>query len=88
LSFNGTIERIARSGATFMKLFLRQLRNNIICFENRTCGRCGHRLACAPELEVMSAREPANGESWTPLAGSGGPRRFSAGTPTMTLAIG
>jgi hypothetical protein len=61
-----------------MKLFRCQVCANIIYFENRTCGRCGHRLGYVPELEIMAALEPAGGDAWTPLAGDGGPRRFCA----------
>jgi hypothetical protein len=61
-----------------MKLFRCQVCDNIIYFENRTCGRCGHRLGYAPELEIMTALEPAGGDAWTPLAGKGGLRRFCA----------
>ena len=61
-----------------MKLFRCQACDNIIYFENRTCGRCGHRLAYVPELEIMAALEPAGGDSWTPLAGDGAARRFCA----------
>ena len=61
-----------------MKLFRCQVCDNIVYFENRTCGRCGHRLGYLPELEIMAALEPAGGESWTPLAGDSGPRRFCA----------
>ena len=61
-----------------MKLFRCQICDNIIYFENRTCGRCGHRLGYLPELEIMAALEPAGGETWTPLAGDGAPRRFCA----------
>ena len=61
-----------------MKLFRCQVCDNIIYFENRTCGRCGHRLAYVPELEVMAALEPAGGSFWTPLAGDSGPRLFCA----------
>ena len=61
-----------------MKLFRCQVCDNIIYFENRTCGRCGHRLGYAPELEIMTALEPAGGDAWTPLAGEGGLRRFCA----------
>jgi hypothetical protein len=61
-----------------MKLFRCQVCDNIIYFENRTCGRCGHRLGYVPELEIMAALEPAGGDAWTPLAGDGGPRRFCA----------
>jgi hypothetical protein len=60
-----------------MKLFRCQVCDNIIYFENRTCGRCGHRLGYVPELEIMVALEPA-ADAWTPLAGDGGPRRFCA----------
>jgi hypothetical protein len=60
-----------------MKLFRCQACNNIIYFENRTCGRCGHRLGYVPELEIMAALEPA-GADWKPLAGAGSPRRFCA----------
>jgi hypothetical protein len=61
-----------------MKLFRCQVCDNIIYFENRTCGRCGHRLGYLPELEIMTALEPAGGESWTPLVEESGPRRFCA----------
>jgi hypothetical protein len=61
-----------------MKLFRCQVCDNIIYFENRTCGRCGHRLGYVPELEIMAALEPAGGDAWTPLAGDRGPRRFCA----------
>ena len=59
-----------------MKLFRCQVCDNIIYFENRTCGRCGHRLGYVPELEIMAALDPAGGDAWTPLAGDGGPRLF------------
>ena len=61
-----------------MKLFRCQVCDNIVYFENRTCGRCGHRLGYVPELEIMAAVEPAGGESWTPLVDESGPRRFCA----------
>jgi hypothetical protein len=61
-----------------MKLFRCQICDNVIYFENRTCGRCGHRLGYLPEMEIMAAVEPAGGEAWTPLAGEGAPRRFCA----------
>src|SRR3984893_18530979 len=61
-----------------MKLFRCQVCDNIIYFENRTCGRCGHRLGYIPELEMMAALEAAGGGSWTPVAGGSGPRRFCA----------
>jgi hypothetical protein len=61
-----------------MKLFRCRVCDNIIYFENRTCGRCGHRLGYVPELEIMAALEPAGGEAWAPVPGDGGPRRFCA----------
>jgi hypothetical protein len=61
-----------------MKLFRCQVCDNLVYFENRTCGRCGHRLGYVPELEMMAALEHAGGESWTPLVGESGPRRFCA----------
>ena len=44
-----------------MKLFRCQACDNIVYFENRTCGRCGHRLGYAPEAGIMVALEPAGG---------------------------
>jgi hypothetical protein len=61
-----------------MKLFRCQVCDNIIYFENRTCGRCGHRLGYLPELGIMTALEPAGSESWTPWVEDSGPRRFCA----------
>ena len=51
-----------------MKLFRCQVCDNIIYFENRTCGRCGHRLGYVPELEIMAALEPA--VAWPGHAGA------------------
>ena len=70
-----------------MKLFRCQVCDNIIYFENRTCGRCGHRLGYVPELEIMAALEPGGGVSWTPLVGEAG-RDVSAPTRTTTSATG
>ena len=70
-----------------MKLFRCQVCDNIIYFENRTCGRCGHRLGYVPELEIMAALEPAGGDAWTPLAGDGR-SGVSAPMRTMTSATG
>ncbi len=58
-----------------MKLFRCQVCANIIHFENRTCGRCSHRLGYVPELEIMTALEPLAKGNWEP-AGGGGARRF------------
>ncbi|MDV2986947.1 UNVERIFIED_CONTAM: putative zinc-binding peptidase [Methylobacteriaceae bacterium AG10] len=52
-----------------MKLFRCQSCDNVLYFENRTCGRCGHRLAYLPQLGRISALEPAgDNNAWTPLA--------------------
>jgi hypothetical protein len=53
-----------------MKLFKCQACGNILYFENRICGRCGHRLAYLPEQTMLSALEPA-GDLWTSLAAPG-----------------
>lgn len=58
-----------------MKLFRCQSCGNILYFENRTCRRCGHRLAYLPEVSEISAVQPAgDNNSWTPL--SSGATRF------------
>jgi hypothetical protein len=41
-----------------LKLFVCQSCGNVIHFENRVCGRCGHRLAFLPERVTLSAIEP------------------------------
>ncbi len=61
-----------------MKLFRCQVCDNIIYFENRTCGRCGHRLGYIPDLGIMSPLEPAGDPNWTPVGADGTPRRFCA----------
>ncbi|HVP98996.1 MAG TPA: putative zinc-binding peptidase [Roseiarcus sp.] len=61
-----------------MKLFRCQACGNLIHFENRVCGRCGHRLGYLPELQALSALEPAGDPKWTPLAAKGAQRRFCA----------
>ena len=40
-----------------MKLFVCQACGNVLYFENRVCGRCGHRLAFLPEKVTISAIE-------------------------------
>jgi hypothetical protein len=61
-----------------MKLFRCQACDNLVYFENRTCGRCGHRLGYIPELEIIAAVEPAGEPNWTPLKADGAARRFCA----------
>jgi hypothetical protein len=51
-----------------MKLFKCQACGNILYFENRSCGQCGHRLAYLPEETTLSAVEPIAGARWKPLA--------------------
>jgi hypothetical protein len=41
-----------------MKLFKCQACGQLLYFENRACGRCGHRLGYLPELGQLSAVEP------------------------------
>ena len=60
-----------------MKLFRCQVCDNIIYFENRSCGPCNHRLGYIPELELMTALEPAADANWTPVSADG-PRRLCA----------
>ena len=46
-----------------MKLFVCQSCGNVVYFENRSCGRCGHRLAFLPEKMTLSVIEP-DGQGW------------------------
>ncbi|MBX9932876.1 MAG: putative zinc-binding peptidase [Methylobacterium sp.] len=59
-----------------MKLFQCQACGNILYFENRTCQRCGHRLAYLPETGTLSALEPLGGHDWRPLTLPERPSRF------------
>jgi hypothetical protein len=61
-----------------MKLFRCQSCDNILYFENTTCGRCNHRLGYVPELGNIVAMKPAGGQDWVPAKGDGAPRRFCA----------
>jgi hypothetical protein len=49
-----------------VRLFSCQVCGNIVYFENRSCGRCGHRLAFMPEWVTLSALKPM-GDQWQPL---------------------
>ncbi len=60
-----------------VKLFRCQVCDNIIFFENHTCGRCNHRLGYIPELGIMTALKPAGDGNWAPV-GADGQRRFCA----------
>jgi hypothetical protein len=59
-----------------MKLFTCQACGNVLYFENRICGQCGHRLAYLPEELTLSALESIDGNSWKPLAASAQQRCF------------
>jgi len=61
-----------------MRLFGCQACGNLLYFENRSCGQCGHRLAYLPHLATLSAMEPGPDGSWTALARPGELRRFCA----------
>src|ERR1700748_3775552 len=61
-----------------MKLFKCQVCGNVLYFENRTCGQCGHRLAYQPERSTLSAVEPIDSNRWRALASPAEPRFFCA----------
>jgi hypothetical protein len=61
-----------------MKLFNCQACSNVLYFENRTCGQCGHRLAYLPERTTVSAIEPIDSSRWKPLASPDEQRFFCA----------
>jgi hypothetical protein len=61
-----------------MRLFKCQACGNLLYFENRTCGQCGHRLAYLPHLGTLSAMEPDADGGWTALAKPDRARRFCA----------
>jgi hypothetical protein len=60
-----------------MKLFKCQSCQQILYFENTTCGRCSHRLGYLPERATLSALE-ARGDFWRALAAPGATFRFCA----------
>jgi hypothetical protein len=60
-----------------LKLFVCQSCGNIVHFENRVCGRCGHRLGFVPQKVTLSAIEPA-GPAWKTLAEDGEVRLLCA----------
>ena len=49
-----------------MKLFSCQCCGQVLYFENNRCERCGHPLGYIPEVNTLSALEPA-GDAWHPL---------------------
>lgn len=64
-----------RPRAFAVKLFQCQSCGNIIYFENRSCGHCGHRLAFEPKTFSMTALDEAGG-GWTPIEAGGPVRHF------------
>jgi hypothetical protein len=50
-----------------MKLFVCQACGQLLYFENRACGKCGHRLGYIPEVGALAALEPDDG-AWRALA--------------------
>jgi hypothetical protein len=60
-----------------VRLFVCPACQNILYFENRTCGQCGHRLAFDPNSLTLLAVEPA-GQGWKPVSGPSEPRLFCA----------
>ena len=55
-----------------MKLFRCQVCDNIIYFENRTCGRCGHRLGYVAGARNHGRARARGRRSMDALAGDGG----------------
>ena len=53
-----------------VKLFDCQFCGNILYFENRTCGQCGHRLGFQPEPDEMTALD-SFGDGWRPVGSQG-----------------
>lgn len=60
-----------------MRLFKCQSCGQVLFFENRMCGRCGHRLGFLPEQGELSALEPGDFD-WHPLSERGTSWRFCA----------
>jgi hypothetical protein len=60
-----------------LKLFACQVCGNVLYFENRSCGRCGHRLGFMPERVTLSALEPDD-EMFATLADNKRGRSFCA----------
>ena len=61
-----------------MRLFECQACRNLLYFENRTCDKCGHRLAYLPEIGTLSALEPDATGVLMALAKTDQPRLFCA----------
>lgn len=59
-----------------MRLFRCQSCGNLLYFDNRGCGRCGHQLGYLPETGALSALEATGEGTWTTLGEAGALRRF------------
>jgi hypothetical protein len=60
-----------------MKLFKCQNCSQVLFFENRVCGRCGHQLGFLPKQGDLSALTP-DGAEWQAIAAPGSAWRFCA----------
>ena len=69
-----------------MRLFVCQACDNIVYFESRHCGHCGHLLGFAPEQQVMRALA-VEGEHWRPVKDQA-PLYSLCATPERTPATG
>ncbi len=61
-----------------MRLFQCQVCDSILHFENRSCERCGYKLAYLPEAGTLSALRPTEDTAWVALAMPHRPSRFCA----------
>ena len=69
-----------------MKLFKCQNCGQVLFFENRVCGRCGHQLGFLPKQGDLSALTP-DGAEWR-RSPPPAPPGASAPTPSTTSATG
>jgi len=60
-----------------MRLFICQHCRNLLYFENRQCGSCGHRLGYMPRRGLLTALEP-KGDDWQTLSKPAATVRFCA----------
>jgi len=61
-----------------MKVFQGQKCGQMMDFANTRYERCGHRLGYLPDLAVLSALAPLEGDRWRPLAAPTRLSRFCA----------
>lgn len=61
-----------------MKLYTCQFCSNILYFENRYCGRCGHQLGYHSEKDALVALEPTGDGDWIVSGSDAVPRRLCA----------